>query len=154
MRRHHPLVGLCLLSLAIPAAAEIYRWEDSDGRVHFTDQPPPNVKRVQQLPAQPQPGDPNVAKLREATAKAPVVLYTGDCGQVCKDAESYLKGRGIPYTTRLVDKDLKALQDLKQLTGGNGVPVVVIGGSAQKGFQQSTWETLLTVAGYPKAKTR
>lgn len=41
-----PLFALsCLLWLTlVPAQAEVYRWVDEDGSVHFTDDPPPDRK--------------------------------------------------------------------------------------------------------------
>lgn len=44
LSRALPLAA-CLILAAAPAAAEIYKWTDADGKVHFSDQPPPpNVK--------------------------------------------------------------------------------------------------------------
>ena len=42
MIRYAPLM-LCLL--AAPASAEMYKWTDEDGKVHYTDQPPPAAAR-------------------------------------------------------------------------------------------------------------
>ena len=36
------LVLLC--ALALPATAQVYRWVDKDGKVHYTDQKPPDVQ--------------------------------------------------------------------------------------------------------------
>ena len=39
------LAVLALIAVAAPAAAQIYRWTDADGRVHFSNTtPPPGVK--------------------------------------------------------------------------------------------------------------
>jgi outer membrane biosynthesis protein TonB len=52
MRRHWidinwllpALISSCLLAAA-PSSAETYKWKDADGKVHYSDQPPPpNVK--------------------------------------------------------------------------------------------------------------
>ncbi|ENO93256.1 hypothetical protein C662_08385 [Thauera sp. 28] len=37
-----PAVVLLALLIALPASAQIYRWTDSAGQVHFTDTPPPS----------------------------------------------------------------------------------------------------------------
>lgn len=155
MKRQAFFAGLMALCAALPAAAEIYRWVDDTGRVHFTDQPPPNVKKVQQVPGASGPGDPNPSKLREATLKSPITLYSAnssDCGQPCTDAENYLKGRGVPYKVRMVDRDYAASQDLKKLVGGNSVPTLSIGSSTQRGFDKGMWDNLLNLAGYPAPK--
>lgn len=38
------LLTLLLLAPAQPALAELYRWTDANGRVHFSDQAPPHQK--------------------------------------------------------------------------------------------------------------
>jgi hypothetical protein len=35
------LVTLALLLAALPASAVLYKWVDKDGKVHYSDQPPP-----------------------------------------------------------------------------------------------------------------
>jgi type IV secretory pathway VirB10-like protein len=36
------LLTLALLMVALPAAAAMYKWVDKDGKVHYSDQPPPD----------------------------------------------------------------------------------------------------------------
>jgi hypothetical protein len=38
-----PGLALLLATLALPAAAEIFKWTDAAGKVHYGDQPPENV---------------------------------------------------------------------------------------------------------------
>lgn len=38
----------CLLSMNIMASAEIYRWTDEQGKMHFTDSPPAG-KQVEEI---------------------------------------------------------------------------------------------------------
>lgn len=45
--------------LALPAAAEMYRWVDKDGRVHYSDQPPPaTIKQQKQMKQRVRPAGP------------------------------------------------------------------------------------------------
>ena len=37
------LIVLLALALALPVAAEVYRWTDKDGKVHYTSEKPPDV---------------------------------------------------------------------------------------------------------------
>src|SRR5919204_5134162 len=86
------LIGLTVLAMAATAAAQtqVYRYTDADGRIVYTDRPPPsNAKNVQpkrlganyietsQLPLAAQ----------QAIERFPVTLYTYDCGDVCQHAE-------------------------------------------------------------------
>lgn len=51
------LLALALISAAASATAEIYTWKDANGRVHFSDSPPPdaNVKPIKNTPTTPTP---------------------------------------------------------------------------------------------------
>jgi len=35
----------CSLLLAMPAVGQVYKWTDAQGKVHYSDQPPPEVKQ-------------------------------------------------------------------------------------------------------------
>jgi type IV secretory pathway VirB10-like protein len=39
------LATLVLLLAALPASAVLYKWVDKDGKVHYSDQPPPETAR-------------------------------------------------------------------------------------------------------------
>jgi hypothetical protein len=45
-------------------SAEIYRWVDKDGKVHFTDSPPPDVKSEQMTVEVDEVGEPDEGELR------------------------------------------------------------------------------------------
>jgi hypothetical protein len=42
-------VLIALLAIALPAAADMYKWVDEAGEVHYSDQPPPNAKVREQV---------------------------------------------------------------------------------------------------------
>jgi hypothetical protein len=42
--RHTALFAILALSLALPATAQVYRWTDKDGKVHYSSQKPPDVE--------------------------------------------------------------------------------------------------------------
>lgn len=54
---------LLLLLCGGPALAEIYRWVDDSGRVHYSDRPQPGGTEALQVPAA-APNDPHLAKRR------------------------------------------------------------------------------------------
>jgi len=156
MRRLRSLLaGFLALVLAAPATAEIYRWVDSAGRVHFGDQLPNDVSRARQLPNQPLPETPKEAKAREVAQRSPVTLYTSACGEYCDQAVALLRSRGIPFTTLNVDREPESAKALAELTGGPlHVPVLRIGSTVQKGFEKTLWNNLLDMAGYPPNKAK
>ncbi|WP_367607198.1 DUF4124 domain-containing protein [Legionella sp. W05-934-2] len=46
------LLGVLAFLVNIPAEAKIYRWTDSSGQVHFTDQPRPGAEQIDLPPIQ------------------------------------------------------------------------------------------------------
>jgi len=61
----HNCALLLLLALTWPACGQMYRWPDKDGRVHYSDTPPPGVKARQRA------GKPDDARLATARADLP-----------------------------------------------------------------------------------
>jgi glutaredoxin len=145
-----------LLAAAAAGAQQMYRWTDENGRVHITDTPPPasatGVKKqaARSVPAETKQGTPY--ELAQAMKEFPVKLYTApSCKDPCDQARSLLNRRGVPFKEVLVWEDDTA-QELKKLTGGSlEVPVLTVGRSVQKGFQQDTYDALLDSARYPRA---
>ena len=147
-------ITIAALALAIAAssagAAQLYRWVDEKGNVEWRDTPPPaNAKKVEQRNV----GSNTIEtsnmpySVQQAMKNYPVTLWTFDCGDPCTKASSHLTKRGIPHTVRYSNKEPEAL---KKLTGGTEVPVLVVGSQVQKGYLDTTWDSLLDSAGYPK----
>ena len=148
---------LAMLFLAATAAAQqIYRWTDQNGRVHITDTPPPaSAKSVQKKAYRGSPSDggppgQSSYELTQATKDFPVTLYTAPaCNDPCDDARAALNRRGVPFKEVLV-ADGGTAEELKRVSGGEQVPVLVVGRSVHSGFLQSAYDSLLDAARYPK----
>jgi len=56
-----------LLLFAAPAGAALYKWTDANGRVVYSDQPPPGDTKSEVLQSAPAPANPNA--LKELAAK-------------------------------------------------------------------------------------
>ena len=54
--------ALALLALAAPAAAATYKWVDANGRVVYSDQPPPANVKSEVVRPPPPPANPNAAR--------------------------------------------------------------------------------------------
>ena len=137
----------------VAAQADFYRWVDADGKVQYSDQPPPaNIKQVEKVKATGgKPSDaPLPYALQQAVKNFPVTLYSSECGDACTRARQLLMKRGIPYTE--VDAtDPKAQEELRKLTGGPlEVPFLKVGRDALRGFEEGKWNTSLDAAGYPQ----
>jgi len=48
--RHASLLVLALI-VAVPAAAQVYQWRDAEGRLHYSDVPPPQGEAITVRPA-------------------------------------------------------------------------------------------------------
>jgi glutaredoxin len=151
-----PWIAAALVAVPSLLAAQqtIYKWVDKDGKTVFSDTPPPKEittstqKRVGggyteniQLPYATQ----------IAMQKNPVTLYTaGDCGALCDQGRSLLSKRGIPYSERDGSTDPAAAEAVQKAVGSFIVPVLMVGESALKGFDESIWQSSLDTAGYPR----
>ena len=155
----HALLALAVLAggLFSPQAQSqpVYRIVGPDGKVTFSDQPPPAATNAKVSAAN--TGGPGGAaptglpfELRQIANKYPVTLYSGnDCGP-CGTAKSMLTNRGIPFSERTVitNEDFKALQ---RLSGDTSLPFATIGSQQLKGFSDVEWTQFLNAAGYPAA---
>jgi glutaredoxin len=148
------ILGLVLaLAASAALAQQIYRWTDEKGRVHLTDTPPPpSAKDIQtHKPAGTGAVEPVTPfTLAQAMKDYPVTLYTAPiCKDPCAQARAALNRRGVPFKEVQVWED-KTNEELKNLSGGNEVPTLVVGRSVQKGFAQSAYDSLLDSARYPR----
>ncbi len=149
------LLAVCGWSaFALPAAAELYKYVDKDGRTIYSDQPPPpgvkDFKARKFGDGLGGPADDLPFSIREAAKRNPVTLYASACGEPCDLARKLLGGRGIPFTERNPEVDPASQEALKKLIGDLQVPVLVIGEDAQRGFSDESWHAALTAAGYPR----
>ncbi len=146
---------LVLLSLSTAMAQTMYRWVDKDGKVQYTDMPPPaDAKDVQKktLAADTGPADGEMPyATRVAKEKFPVTLYDTDCRDGCKEARDLLNKRGIPFTEKNPSVDAAAAAALRAAVGGLSVPTMMVGTNPQKGFDEASWQAALDSAGYPRS---
>lgn len=157
-----PLLTVLLAGGLLHAAhaQQVFRIVGPDGRVTFSDKPPPETRGggagaslAPQTGAGPAPSSGGNAALpfalRGVAQKYPVTIYTGPNCAPCGSARSLLLGRGVPFNEKTVttNEDLDALQ---RLSGGLSLLVASIGGQQLKGYSEIEWSQYLDAAGYPK----
>ena len=145
---------LVAVAMAVPAAAELYKWTDADGTVHYTDTPPPaNAKKSERKTLRDKPPTPAVPyALQQAMKNFPVTLYSYACGDACSRAEALLAKRGVPHAARDPMLDRQVREEMKKMTDGEEVaPVLVIGRRTLKGFNETVWNQALDSVGYPSS---
>ena len=135
------------------AQQKLYRWVDEKGNVHVTDTAPPlGARNVEHKTyGTGAAAGPSPYELREAQQNFPVTLYTApSCKEPCAQARAALNKRGVPFSEVQVWNEETNAQ-LKEISQSNEVPVLTVGRSVQKGFEQAAYDTLLDSAGYPRA---
>ena len=148
------LMAAWLAAASMPlAAAQLYQWKDAQGRMVYSDQPPPaSIRNVQQKSFKG-----NVIESGESYAtqsarvKYPVTLYASACGTPCDQARQLLNERGIPFSSKDPQASPEAQAELQKLTGQLRVPVLVVGSEKLSGFETEQWQSALDHAGYPKS---
>jgi len=138
------------VSLAMSGAvfsAEVYKWTDSHGRVHFGDRPPADAQaeavhlriNTYESPSIETYGVPGAAGGK-------VVMYSTAWCTVCKQARNYFNENGISFTEYDIEKDEGAGREFRKL-GARGVPVILVGSSRMNGFSP---QAFLRLYGRPR----
>ncbi|MGE0826528.1 MAG: glutaredoxin domain-containing protein [Candidatus Binatia bacterium] len=159
-------VFLCVFGgSATVVPAEMFKWVDSNGVVHFGDTLPQDsasVGKIELLSTTKQPPLPDV---REAQVKkeeniprkpvspreianpeyqeASVELYaTTWCGY-CRKAREFFQERGVVFIEYDIEADGEAAQRKRKIDPRPGVPLVVINGKPIHGFVPQAYEHAL-----------
>ena len=142
---------LVLLVASTPAGAGVYKWTDAQGRVHYSDSPPPEAKAQQvKVRINSIQGPAVVSTVRDtpaAKAKEKVRIYTAVWCGYCKKAKAHLATRGVPYDEVDVEASERGRSEFTQL-GGRGVPVILVGNQRMDGFDASGLDAMLAGAGW------
>ncbi|MFA9440882.1 glutaredoxin family protein [Uliginosibacterium sp. sgz301328] len=150
-------VGFVCVMLALVAAsvasAEVYRWVDKNGKVNYSDNPPPDANIEQRKLNDNKMGADKLSfETRRAMETFPVTLYTNpDCKEFCDKARALLAARKVPYSENsVVTQD--QIDALLKLTGNKEprVPVLTVGRKTIDGLEPNSWNAALDSAGYPK----
>jgi glutaredoxin len=146
------LLCVSLSSMIAGTRAGIYKWVDGDGRVQFSDRPPPEGGAEQvELPEintyegvsvedlverlDTRSREPKRAKSRK------VVMYSASWCGVCARARRFFQAEGIPFRELDIEKSQSARRDWKRMRA-TGVPVILVGGKRMSGFSEARFMQL------------
>lgn len=139
-----------LIASPASAIADMYKWVDENGKVHYTDSPPPGKKAKKlDLKINSISGPPVVSTIGTSTpaaSAAKVKLYTTTWCGYCKKAKAYLQARGTPFQEIDVENSAQGKSEFSAL-GGRGVPVILVGNQRMDGYSEGGLEGLLKQAG-------
>lgn len=144
------LLALALLLPMSSGGAELYKWVDSKGTIHYGDHPPKkaelkqitgNISSFKTVDVEPFKYDPALVTAGKKSNGKSVIMYsTSWCGY-CKRARQHFKRNNIPYQEHDIEKSKKAARDYKKLKG-RGVPVILIGKRRMNGFRAETFDKI------------
>lgn len=157
---------VAVLSYPIHSEAQIYKWVDKNGVIHFGQALPQGVGNAEKieatLPTQrsdpefdrpPQGGSEktqrNERKTQEKEEHSPVsqqvaaeMYSTSWCGY-CRKAREYFQARGIRLIEYDIEADPAAAERKRQIDTRPGVPLVVINGQLIHGYAPAQYEQAL-----------
>jgi glutaredoxin len=146
-------LALSLLLCATAAHAQLYKWVGPDGKVTYSDSPPPStIKKVETRTGGggEASGPPLPFEVAEAARNHPVTLYTAPNCAACDEGRKLLVARGVPFSEKTVVTN-EDIAKVKQL-GESNLPLLLVGRNKQPGgFQPPAWGSALTVAGFPES---
>ncbi len=131
---------MLLLLCAVDGYAEIYKWTDKKGKVHFSDKKPRNLKSEE-------------IRLRINTYESvsydtsifntgkKVVMYSTEWCAYCKKAKKYFVRKSISFIEYDIEKSSEAKKQYKQM-GAKGVPVILVGNKRMNGFSEKGFEKI------------
>jgi glutaredoxin len=132
------------LSLFTPNGyADIYRWVDASGKVHFSDEKPHSTEteKVQVEVNSIEGFEVTAADYLTARARRQVVMYsTAWCGY-CRKARQYFRAKDILFTEYDVETTRKGRRDYAKLKG-TGVPIIFVGNQRMQGFRAKRFQAI------------
>ena len=137
------------------SAQQLYRIVGPDGRITFSDQPPPPSSNAKVTTGRGGTFNETVGgaslpfELRNVVQRFPVTIYTSkDCAP-CDNGRNMLRNRGVPFSERTIESPEDA-ESLKRLSGDTSLPFATIGAQQLKGYSETEWTSFLDAAGYAK----
>ena len=118
---------IAVLLSALPALAQIYSWKDKDGRMHFSDTPPPTGEVTvtrggpapRPAPADPQPGSGEAKAEKPAGAapdRPPTLAEREDAFRERRAAQAEAEAKAAEEAAREAERQRFCEQSRNQLT--------------------------------------
>jgi len=141
---------LFVLGFSGIAEAEIYKWIDDKGKVHFGDAPP-SKEKAEQIDEE------ELAKRFSSYTQVSVkmipidfginrqtnmlLMYTTTRCSYCAKARKYFAAQGIDYVEKNIEMSDEYRQEFKR-AGGKGVPLIFFGRYQMTGFSEARFKNM------------
>jgi glutaredoxin len=165
MAKFSGLLLILVILMASPAifAGDIYKWEDENGVMHYTDTAPSDesewvLEETSSIDGQDNSSSPlrnydpdMVSEIldeikdddepteEEIKRDLSVELYVSSLCKYCQKAKAFFNSRGIKFVEYNIEEDQKAAERLSSLTESDSVPFAVINGQHIKGYSASAY---------------
>lgn len=144
--------SVLMLLCAATAHAQLYKWVGPDGKVSYSDVPPP--KTAAKVETKALAGGASAFgdlpfDVAAAARSHPVTLYTTRNCPACDDGRKLLSERGIPFQEKTVSSN-EDIAHFKQAGGDGNLPMLTVGRNKETGFEAGAWNGALSAAGYPE----
>lgn len=140
------------LAFAFCASAQVFKWTDSTGKVHYGDRPPGDARTEQiKIDIRSHEGPVKVTDwssiLRRKTPAAAagaqsITMYSTSWCVHCKRARNYFAQNGIRFNEVDIEASEANKKEFKEL-GPGGVPLILVGEKSMRGFSEQAIEALL-----------
>ena len=147
--------ALLLLALAasFAAHAQVYKWTDPSGKVHYGDRPPAETKTEKvKIDIQSYDGPAQVCNWADiirrkappgaASGPGDITMYSTAWCVHCKRARNYFAANNIRYRDIDVEASEANRKEFKEF-GGGGVPLIFVGPKMMRGFSEEAMAALL-----------
>lgn len=139
----YKLLAVWMVLACTLADAQVYRWVDEDGNIHFSDRKPVeenseevelhSISSYEAVEIKPAP------RSAADSHRPRVVMYATDWCPYCAKAREYFADNGIRFTEYDIDKDPAARRRYDAM-GATGVPVILVGDRRINGFSVEGFE--------------
>lgn len=129
--------------LSTYSVAEIYKWTDENGKVHFSDQKPNSnggesvklkINTYESVSFE-------TLDYGDNSNSQHVFMYSTEWCGYCKKAKRYFQKHGIAFTEYDIEKNRSAKAEYDRI-GGRGVPVILVGDKRMNGFSEKGFEKI------------
>jgi glutaredoxin len=136
------------LVLSNASVAQLYKWVDDQGKIHYGDTPPENadlkeitgnVSSFTSVTVEPFQYNPDNAT--QPTASKSVIMYSTTWCGYCKKAKRHFNKNNIAFREYDIEKNAQAAREYKKLKGG-GVPLILIGERRMNGFSAQAFDNI------------
>lgn len=136
------MIACTLMLCSLGVNAGIYKWVDETGKVHFTDNPPDDIKTEEvELRINTYKSIEIKPLIERLGKKDKVVMYSAAWCRMCKKAKNYFRENNIPYVAYDVEKSRTGKLDFKLLRG-RSVPIIIVGSKRMNGFNVAKFDRL------------